>query len=521
MRIGRRGAVGEQADELLGVERVAARPLQQRALRLRREHRALEEQAEKTRRLVLGERREVDRGRVAKAGRPVRIPLVELRARGADDHQRHARRPVGQVLEEGEQRAVGPVEVLEDQHGGPLLGQGLQEAPPCRERLLLRGGFAARADERRQPRAQPGEVGVVRREPAVELRLRRLWRVGLEDPALGLDDLSQRPVRDALAVGEAAALAPHDEVGPGVDVCAQLGAHAALAHAGLADDRHQLAGPLLRAALERADQQRLLELAAHERGRVRARDVGAEPGAGGERAPDRQRLGLALDRRRRQLLVVEDPLRLPEGVLGHRDPVHRRGSLQSRRGVDDVPGDDPLALLGARAERDDRLAGRDPHADLEREIGIGGVEVPDRVQDAQRRAHGALRVVLVCHGRAEHGHHGVADELLHRAAVALDLAPEQRVVRPDACPHVLGIRTRRGLREPDEIAEEHADDLALLLDRRRRGCRQRRAAERAEREFAGNLPAARRARHEGESRGCRVANASAGYPAGEGACARR
>ena len=49
-------------------------------------------------------------------------------------------------------------------------------------------------------------------------------------------------------------------------------------------------------------------------------------------------------------------------------------------------------------------------------------ELVDRVEDPQPRAHGALRIVLVRHGRAEDRHHGVADELLDRAAEPLDLA---------------------------------------------------------------------------------------------------
>ena len=41
-------------------------------------------------------------------------------------------------------------------------------------------------------------------------------------------------------------------------------------------------------------------------------------------------------------------------------------------------------------------------------------------------------------GRTEDAHHRVADELLHRSAVALDLLAETGVVRTETCPHVLG-----------------------------------------------------------------------------------
>ena len=112
-------AVGEQAHELLRVQRVAARPLEQRLLRLRRQHRPLEQRRRRAGRLLVGQRGEVDRRRVAQPGRPGRMLLVQLRPRRAEDEQRHALRPVGQMLEEGEQRVVGPVQILEHEHRRP------------------------------------------------------------------------------------------------------------------------------------------------------------------------------------------------------------------------------------------------------------------------------------------------------------------------------------------------------------------------------------------------------------------
>ena len=49
--------------------------------------------------------------------------------------------------------------------------------------------------------------------------------------------------------------------------------------------------------------------------------------------------------------------------------------------------------------------------------------------DRERGAHGALRVVLVCCRRAEEGHHRIADELLDRAAAALELGRGAVVIR--------------------------------------------------------------------------------------------
>ena len=192
-------------------------------------------------------------------------------------------------------------------------------------------------------------------------------------------------------------------------------------------------------------------------------------------------------------LVVEHALRLAVRLLRDRDPVHRRRPLQAGSRVDDVARDDPLALLGAGAKRDDRLAGVDADAHLEGERGSAVVQLLDRLEDAEAGANGALGVVLVRDRRAEDGHHRVPDELLDRAAVALDLLPQARVVRADARADVLGVGGFRGRGEADEVAEEHGHDLALLLHRSCRLRGQRGRTERAERELAGELLTARRA----------------------------
>ena len=81
--------------------------------------------------------------------------------------------------------------------------------------------------------------------------------------------------------------------------------------------------------------------------------------------------------------------------------------------------------------------------------------------DRERSTDGSLRVVLVRGGRAEERHDRIADELLDGAAVALELRADAFVVRTQDRLDVLGIH-RLGLRrEPDEVAEDDRDDLAL------------------------------------------------------------
>ena len=83
------------------------------------------------------------------------------------------------------------------------------------------------------------------------------------------------------------------------------------------------------------------------------------------------------------------------------------------------------------------------------------------VADGKRRANGALRIVLVRQRRPEERHHGVADELLDRAAVALELGTQALVVRAEDRLDVLGVERFGARGETDEVGEEHGHDLAL------------------------------------------------------------
>ena len=84
------------------------------------------------------------------------------------------------------------------------------------------------------------------------------------------------------------------------------------------------------------------------------------------------------------------------------------------------------------------------------------------LDDPQACADGTFRIVLVRGRHAEHPHDRVSDELLHHAAVALDLGPRHPGVGREHLVHVFGIRRLRGGREPDQVAEERGDDLSLL-----------------------------------------------------------
>jgi hypothetical protein len=79
-------------------------------------------------------------------------------------------------------------------------------------------------------------------------------------------------------------------------------------------------------------------------------------------------------------------------------------------------------------QRHKRLACADRHLHGELRLGVGLVQLLDRLQDAQARPYRPLRVVLAGERSSEHGDHGVADELLDGAAETLEFRAEARVV---------------------------------------------------------------------------------------------
>ena len=121
-----------------------------------------------------------------------------------------------------------------------------------------------------------------------------------------------------------------------------------------------------------------------------------------------QRLdGLDLD------LIADEPVR----QLAEQHLALSGGLLEPGSRVDRIAGHEPLA--GGRVAGDD-LPGVDPDAVGERDAVRALkplVQPGERLLHPARRADGSQRVVLVDSREPEHGHDGVADVLLDRAAV--------------------------------------------------------------------------------------------------------
>jgi hypothetical protein len=194
-------------------------------------------------------------------------------------------------------------------------------------------------------------------------------------------------------------------------------------------------------------ERRELRFAADER-RVEPPCVGGRAGDHVEQAPGGDGLRLPfqherLDRFRVDRVDDEDVRLRPEKDLA------RVGRLLQPGGdVDGVAGDQPLRRPG------DDLPGIDADPALELELAQGRLHL-------LRHAHGAQRVVLTHHWHAEHGPDGVADELLHAAAVLLDdrlhpleVAGQQSLQRL----RVDGLAERR---RADDVAEHDRHDLPL------------------------------------------------------------
>ena len=426
--------------------------------------------------LAAGEPVEPDPRRPASRGGEGRVLLEHVRTRGAEQEQRQVGGVDGHVVDEREQRLVGPVQVLQHEDEGPASGDLVEEPQPRSVVLLGVGLGRVEADERAETLA---DVAVVRPllHDALEEPGGRVRVVCLEDARVGLHDLAERPERAVLAVGHAASVPPGDELAARVDDGEQLAHETGLADAGKSDDERHLRRARVDDLAQQADEEVPLAVAADQRREMAAARVPAQPGDRPQREPPPQRPRLALDRDGRQALVRDHAFREPVRELAHDHRARRRGGFEAGGRVDRVARHEAVAQRRVRGAGHQQLPGHDAGPGLEGRT-VGPAQLVQALDQSERRAHGALRVVLVDDRDAEHADHGVPDELLHRAAVALDHLARQSAEGPQAGVDVLRVRTLAHRREPHEVAEQRSDRLALF--RKSRRLREPRAAGRAE-----------------------------------------
>ena len=73
-------------------------------------------------RVLVGERLDPERRRIADPSRPVGPFLQEVPARDADHHHGDTSRLLHELLDQVQEQGVGLLEVLEDHHDGPVRG---------------------------------------------------------------------------------------------------------------------------------------------------------------------------------------------------------------------------------------------------------------------------------------------------------------------------------------------------------------------------------------------------------------
>ena len=189
-------------------------------------------------------------------------------AREADDQERRVADELGEVLDQLEQRLLGPVDVLEHEHERLRIRE-LRGPLPRRPRdLLLRALALDGLEHARGVREQVGDGLVL--AAGAKLLERLADGLVVVDACGDLDHLGERPVRDPLAVGQRSAL----EHGRALERLEELPREAALADAGLAEDRDEVRAPVAHDARVGVLEQAELDVAADQRG-LEARDARA------------------------------------------------------------------------------------------------------------------------------------------------------------------------------------------------------------------------------------------------------
>src|SRR6266508_4548551 len=407
--------------------------------------------------LVVPQRLEQDRSRVDLPTAPCGALVEELGPREADKEDRRVARPVGEVLDEVEERRLGPLHVVERHYDRSLLRQRFDQLPHRPERLLVRGVALPEAGGGCEPVDDDLGLGLACEERG-QLRASVLRRVAWADRGGLADELRERPEGDALAVGHAAA---HQDARLFAELREELVHEPRLPDARRAEDREEMAGVLVDGPPESLLKEGELALSADER-RVEPPSERGRAGDDSEQAPrvDRLRLSLQgqrLDRLGEYGIPYESVRRVADqdlaGARRRREPL-RQG--------DRVPGGKGLPL--GRIAGDD-LAGVDSRADGELDPVLAAqlfVQAPERLAQLRGRPDCAQSVVFVHDRDPEDGHHGVADELLDGATVALEHEAHLDEVARDDAAVGLGVELLAERGRVDDVREDDRHGLPHL-----------------------------------------------------------
>ena len=437
----------EHPDRLFDEERIALRLLEQGAPDVVGQHGVRGKGVDEHLGLALGQRPEIDRDRPSPPTSPARARLEQLGTRKTHDQHRRVVDPVREVLDEVEQRILGPVDVLEAEHERlrlgeahrPLLGgpRDLLPASPARDGVEHTGRETEEIGDR------------VARARLAELLECLLGGVVGRDPGCRLHHLRQRPVRQTFAEGQRP---PGEDARP-LEAGEELAGEPALPDPGLPEDRDELRAAVADGARKCVLEQLELLLAAD----VRPDDVQRTAGRplGADDSPHLEAAGEAPERPVTERLR-HDSRGEPPGGRAHEDLAGLRGLLEPGRDIESLAGRE-----GGVALVDDDLPGLDP--DPHGQLAVA------RLDDRDRRPHRALGIVLVRGRHPEDGEHRVAGELLDGPAVGLDVRPDPVEEARHTPPRDLRVIRGDERSRVHEVDEQRRRELALHASKSRFG----------------------------------------------------
>ena len=412
--------------------------------------------------------------------------LEQVPARERHDQDRNAIDGLSQMLDQVEEDRLGPLDVLEDDDRRVLDGGRREQLTHGPEGPRRVGGGLRPPQRARDALDNSGcLIAVLQQAQEPGLDVVAALAGGVVDQCG--DDLAQRPERESLAVGQAAAdgndgALPHR--------FGELVGEPRLADAGGTDDRDQLTAAPFECTSKRGVEVLQLVLTADEgRGELPAGGIGGDVDVDEPEGWYALRLALELERRERfHGHRVPDEL---ERLLADEDLAGRRRLLETGCHVDGVAADEAMAT---RAMAGDHLPGVHAGTRLEGDPEVAVellVELGERAAQAGRCPHRTQRVVLANGRHPEQGHDRIADELLDGSLVALDHGAHRAQVLPEHAAERLGVEP---LRERGRVAQIAEDDRHDLADADGRGSSRKRApAVRAEPGLFRRVHAAARA----------------------------
>jgi hypothetical protein len=341
------------------------------------------------------------------------------------------------------------VDVLEDHHLRQALGfaqhqpaERVEQLPPTLLRIHAGHGLVVGVDAEEVADVGPDRSQILGepQDSALDLCDDLVLVIAVLDSELPPHEVDQGMKGDRAAKREAAAFHPA-RLAP--DPPTQLEQQARLADAGLPDDEHHLTLPGSR-LLEAIPEGAQFTLTPHEGGQPPF-GLDVDPAPGGARRhdlPRRHRLRLALQAELAERAQVKEACGQTIDRLGNHDRAWLRDLLHSGgniRRVADGRVVHPEVVPDAAHHDQSRV---EPQPDLEVDATLAPELFRVRAEcplDAKRGENRAPRMVLVSDGRAEERHDPVAEKLIDRSLVAMNLGQHRLEGSAHQTVNVLGV----------------------------------------------------------------------------------